>query len=80
MSLEAGHAYVVSIALRRLDLGPGSYVLDLALKREDGTPLDERSACVRIEVLPAQTEAPDAPAHHVDITTRPVFDWTLAPI
>jgi lipopolysaccharide transport system ATP-binding protein len=75
IALEANRFYAVSIALRRLDLSPGSYLLDVAFRQDDALVLDYRPACLRIEVL-----APEDgiyPAQLAASGTRPVFDWTL---
>jgi lipopolysaccharide transport system ATP-binding protein len=75
ISLEANRLYAVSVTLRRLDLSPGAYLLDVAFRQDDAIALDHRPACVRIEVLAPQ----DGPysAHLAAGGTRPVFDWTL---
>jgi hypothetical protein len=60
-----------------LDLSPGSYLLDAVFRRDDAMALDDRPACLRIEVL-----APEDGAYLGHLTaggTRPVFDWTLNP-
>ena len=77
ISLEANRLYAVSVTLRRLDLSPGSYLLDVAFRRDDAIALDDRPACLRIEVL-APEDGP-YPAHLAASGTRPVFDWTLNP-
>ena len=77
ISLEANRLYAVAVTLRRLDLSPGSYLLDVAFRQDDATPLDYRPACLRIEVL-----APEEGASSTNLAasgTRPVFDWTLNP-
>jgi lipopolysaccharide transport system ATP-binding protein len=77
ISLEANRLHAVSITLRRLDLSPGSYLLDVAFRQDDAIALDYRSACLRIEVL-----APEDGVYSANLAasgTRPVFDWTLDP-
>lgn len=77
ISLEANRLYAVSVTLRRLDLSPGPYLLDVALRQDDAMVLDDRPACLRIEVL-----ASEEGTHSVHLAasgTRPVFDWTLNP-
>jgi lipopolysaccharide transport system ATP-binding protein len=75
ISLEADRHYALSLTLRRLDLSPGSYLLDVVFRQDDATVLDYRPACLRIEVL-----APADGAGSLGLAasgTRPVFDWTL---
>jgi len=77
ISLETNRLYAVSVALSRLDLSPGSYLLDVAFRQDDAITLDCRPACLRIEVL-----APEDGAYSTHLAasgTRPVFDWTLNP-
>ncbi|MCE0523892.1 MAG: ABC transporter ATP-binding protein [Methylacidiphilales bacterium] len=75
--LEANRLYTVSITLKRLDLSPGSYLLDLAFRQDNATELDSRPACLRIEVL-APEDGLGSP-HLAGTGTRPAFDWTLGP-
>jgi lipopolysaccharide transport system ATP-binding protein len=77
ISLEANRLYAVSVTLRRLDLSPGSYLMDVAFRQDDAIALDHRPACVRIEVLAPEDGAYSA--HLAAGGTRPVFDWTLGP-
>jgi len=77
ISLEANRLYAISVTLRRLDLSPGSYLLDVAFRQDDAIALDYRPACVRIEVLAPEDGAYSA--HLAASGTRPVFDWTLGP-
>jgi lipopolysaccharide transport system ATP-binding protein len=75
--LEANRLHAVSVTLRRLDLSPGSYLLDVAFRQDDAIALDYRPACLRIEVL-----APEDGIYSANLAasgTRPVFDWTLDP-
>jgi lipopolysaccharide transport system ATP-binding protein len=77
ISVEPNRLYAVSVTLRRLDLSPGSYLLDVAFRQDDALVLDYRPACLRIEVL-----APEDAAYSTRLAasgTRPVFDWTLNP-
>jgi hypothetical protein len=78
ISLDANHQYVVSITLLRLDLSPGSYLLDVTFRQDDTSLLDYRPACLRIEVL-APTDVPDALSLMAG-GTRPAFNWTLNPL
>jgi lipopolysaccharide transport system ATP-binding protein len=76
--LDANQPYAVSITLLRLDLSPGSYLLDVVFRRDDACVLDYRPACLRIEVL-----APDDSAGTLRLMaggTRPAFNWTLNPL
>jgi len=77
ISLEANRNYGISITMRRLDLSPGSYLLDVAFRQDDAISLDQRPGCVRVEVLPPEDDSysPNLAASG----TRPVFDWTLNP-
>jgi lipopolysaccharide transport system ATP-binding protein len=78
ISLEANQQYIVSITLLRLDLSPGSYLLDVIFRQDDASLLDYRPACLRIEVL-----APDDHTGALSLMaggTRPAFNWTLNPI
>ncbi|HEV3270807.1 MAG TPA: ABC transporter ATP-binding protein [Candidatus Methylacidiphilales bacterium] len=77
ISVEPNRLYAVSVTLGRLDLTPGSYLLDVLFRQDDALILDERPACLRIEVLDPEDDA--SPAHSPDAGTRPVFDWTLNP-
>jgi hypothetical protein len=77
ISLEANRRYAVSITLQRLDLSPGSYLLDVAFRQDNAMELDSRPACLRIEVL--APEDGTYSAHLAASGTRPVFDWTLNP-
>jgi lipopolysaccharide transport system ATP-binding protein len=77
ISLEANRLYAVTITLRRLDLTPGSYLLDVAFRQDDAIALDHRPACIRIEVLASEDGAYSA--NLAASGTRPVFDWTLGP-
>jgi len=75
ISLEANRIYSVAVTLRRLDLSPGSYLLDVAFRQDDAIALDYRPGCLRIEVL-----APEDGIYSANQRasgTRPVFDWTL---
>jgi lipopolysaccharide transport system ATP-binding protein len=77
VALEQDRLYSISVAITRLDLSPGSYFVSVAFRRDDGTVLDERPACLRIEIL-----APEDGSHSSKLAaggTRPVFDWTLKP-
>jgi lipopolysaccharide transport system ATP-binding protein len=76
-SLEASRVYTVSMTLRRLDLCPGSYFIDAAVRQDDAITLDDRPGCLRVEVLPPEDNS--VPAHGMASGTRPVFDWTLNP-
>jgi len=78
ISLEANQQYVVSITLLRLDLSPGSYLLDVVFRQDDASLLDYRPACLRLEVL-----APDDRVGKLSLMaggTRPAFNWTLNPV
>ena len=78
ISLEANKHYMVSITLLRLDLIPGSYLLDVVFRQDDASGLDYRPACLRIEVL-----APDHSVGTLSLVaggTRPALNWTLNPI
>jgi hypothetical protein len=77
ISVEPNRLYSISVALRRLDLSPGSYLLDVAFRQDDALELDHRPACLRIEVLAPEDDAYST--HLADGGTRPVFDWTLNP-
>ncbi len=77
ISLETKRQYAVSLSLPRLDLSPGSYLLDVAFRQDDAIMLDYRPACLRIEVL--APEEPSRLLHLAGSGTRPVFDWTLNP-
>jgi lipopolysaccharide transport system ATP-binding protein len=78
ITLEANRSYAASVTLRRLDLSPGSYLLDVGFRQDDAIALDYRPGCLRIEVL-----APEEGAGSANLPasgTRPVFDWTLNPV
>jgi lipopolysaccharide transport system ATP-binding protein len=77
IALEANRLYTVSVTFRRLDLSPGSYLLDVAFRQDDAITLDSRPACLRVEVLPPEDSADSA--HLAASGSRPVFDWTLNP-
>jgi len=77
ITLEANRRYALSLTLRRLDLSPGSYLLDVAFRQGDAVVLDHRPACLRIEVLAPEDEL--SLLNLAGSGTRPVFDWTLNP-
>jgi lipopolysaccharide transport system ATP-binding protein len=77
VSLEAGCSYTIAVAMKRLDLNPGSYVVNVLLRGAEGIVLEERHACLRIEVL--APEASPASSTNTIGGTRPAFDWTLSP-
>ena len=77
ISIEANRLYAASVTLRRLDLVPGSYLLDVGFRQDDANALDSRPGCLRIEVLAPEEGA--CPASLATSGTRPVFDWTLNP-
>jgi lipopolysaccharide transport system ATP-binding protein len=75
ITVDAAGLYTASITTRRLDLSPGSYVLDIAILKDETIPLDHRPSCLRIEVLAPEDGA--YALHLVGSGIRPIFDWNL---
>jgi lipopolysaccharide transport system ATP-binding protein len=78
IALERDRLYSLSLQLGRLDLSPGSYLLDVAFRRDDLIALDDRPGCLRIEVLAPEDSSYSA--EHAASGSRPVFDWTVSPV
>jgi lipopolysaccharide transport system ATP-binding protein len=78
LDLEAGRRYTISAALPRLDLIPGTYLLDVGIRHDDGLLLDHRPGCLRLEVLPPAGDGVH-PGSLGESGTRPPCDWRVEP-